>query len=302
MRIIIFGAGDYGRRYFKYVRKYQKENSIVAIMDNKAVGTIEHYVFQKAETLHMLQYDKIMITNSRKTDIEEIKLQLSILGVPAYKIMVLMEEDSLLQDIYLKINQYEEDVHPRVCWLRGFAQFVLEQKLEGNVAECGVFRGEFAYYINKYFPEKKLYLFDSFEGFGKSDIEIERKHGKEGFLEGKYNHVGMFSDTSEQLVLNKVPHPERCILKKGFFPETAKDVQDKFCFVMLDMDLYQPMLAGLHFFYDKMVSGGVILLHDYFERKLPGVKEAVEKFEMEKQQKLCKITIGDFCSLAVVKP
>lgn len=68
-----------------------------------------------------------------------------------------------------------------------------------------------------------------------------------------------------------------------------------------ELDLYQPMLAGLQFFYDKMVSGGVILLHDYFSKELPGVKEAVEKFEQETNRKLCKVTIGDFCSLAVIK-
>lgn len=301
MRIVIFGAGDYGRRYYKYVKNYQKENSIVAIIDNKAVGAMENYLFQKAPILCQLEYDKVVITNSRKAEIEEIKHQLFTLGVSEEKIMVLMDEEVLLKNIYLKINQYEEEVHPRVRWLKDFAQFASEQELAGNVAECGVFRGEFAFYINKFFPEKRLYLFDSFEGFGKSDIEIERKLKNEYFLGGQYNHVGMFSETSEELVLNKVPHPEQCIVRKGFFPKTAEGVEDKFCFVMLDMDLYQPMLAGLQFFYDKMVSGGVILLHDYFVKDLPGVKEAVENFEKETKQKLCKVTIGDFCSLAVIK-
>ena len=96
-------------------------------------------------------------------------------------------------------------------------------------------------------------------------------------------------------------HPEQCIIKKGYFPETAIGVEDKFVFVMLDMDLYQPMLAGLEFFYDKMVPGGVMLLHDYFHEELPGVKCAVEEYERRVGEKLCKIPIGDGCSIAVVK-
>ena len=68
------------------------------------------------------------------------------------------------------------------------------------------------------------------------------------------------------------------------------------------MDLYQPMLAGLRFFYSKMYPGGVILMHDYFHPELPGVKQAVEEFEKETQITLCKVPIGDFCSIAVIVP
>ena len=37
----------------------------------------------------------------------------------------------------------------------------------------GVFRGEFASKINKCFPNSKLYLFDTFEGFDERDVKIE---------------------------------------------------------------------------------------------------------------------------------
>src|SRR6188508_837716 len=35
--------------------------------------------------------------------------------------------------------------------------------VKGNVAELGVYKGEFAKRINQLFPDKKLYLFDTFE-------------------------------------------------------------------------------------------------------------------------------------------
>src|ERR1041385_1300392 len=37
--------------------------------------------------------------------------------------------------------------------------------LQGDVAEVGVYKGEFAKRLNQLFPAKKLYLFDTFEGF-----------------------------------------------------------------------------------------------------------------------------------------
>jgi hypothetical protein len=46
----------------------------------------------------------------------------------------------------------------------------------------------------------------------------------------------------------------------------------------------------------------VILLHDYSHPQLPGVKRAVADFEKELGHAVPKIPIGDFCSLAIVKP
>lgn len=42
------------------------------------------------------------------------------------------------------------------------------------MAELGVYKGKFAVEINKLFPYKKLYLFDTFEGFFSQDIDIEK--------------------------------------------------------------------------------------------------------------------------------
>src|SRR6476659_3538818 len=60
-------------------------------------------------------------------------------------------------------------------------------QLPGHVAELGVYKGKFARYINEYFPGRKLYLFDTFEGFDERDIAKEQHHnyssGKQNFSE-----------------------------------------------------------------------------------------------------------------------
>jgi O-methyltransferase len=55
-----------------------------------------------------------------------------------------------------------------------------------------------------------------------------------------------------------------CEFHERYFPDSANAVNDEFGFVNLDMDLYQPMLAELKFFLHRMISGGGVLLHDYF--------------------------------------
>ncbi len=73
------------------------------------------------------------------------------------------------------------------------------------------------------------------------------------------------------------------------------------CFVNLDMDLYTPILSGLRFFWNKMVPGGGIMIHDYFHSELPGVKKALHDFEAELGQTLAKTPIGDGCSIFIIK-
>lgn len=305
MKIFVFGAGANGKACQAYIERH-KVDEFAGFLDNdvnkRAIKDAEgkELPLYRPEEITELQYDQIWISNSRRSQVLEIEEQLRKLRVPKDKVFVLLDDQETLANVLSNYNQYDELTDNRVVWLRNFADYAKEKKLEGNVAECGVYVGEFSYFINKYFPDKTLYLFDTFEGFSERDLRVERSHNSEAFLKSMYNDQSLFAGANEQIVLRRMPHPEKCVLKKGFFPETAVDVCDQFCFVNLDMDLYQPMLAGLRFFYGKMSAGGVILLHDYFHPELPGVKQAVSEFEKERGIKLRKVPIGDFCSIAIL--
>ena len=163
----------------------------------------------------------------------------------------------------------------RLATLELISSEIGKKNLKGNVAELGVYKGKFARYINSYFKEKKLYLFDTFEGFDERDITTEKK---EGFSSGSQN----FADTSVESVLSLMPYPNNCIPVKGFFPESAVNIKDEFVFVSLDADLYEPIYEGLKFFYPLLVSGGYIFVHDFNNDNYPGARKAVEKFCAEK--------------------
>ncbi len=76
-----------------------------------------------------------------------------------------------------------------------------------------------------------------------------------------------------------MPHKEKCIVREGFFPETAIGLEDKkFCLISLDCDLYQPIYDGLNFFYPRLVKGGYILIHDYNFAMYKDCKTAVTRF------------------------
>ncbi|MEO8720801.1 MAG: TylF/MycF/NovP-related O-methyltransferase [Ginsengibacter sp.] len=178
----------------------------------------------------------------------------------------------------------------RLATLELVSTEIYKKELSGNVAEVGVYKGKFAKYINQYFSSKKLYLFDTFEGFNEKDKEAEKEVGLKEATQD-------FSNTSVDAVLKAMPFPDQCIIRKGFFPATTAGMDDSFCFVSLDTDLYQPIYEGLNYFYPRMVKGGYIFVHDVNNDSYKGAAKAVEQFSVE--QDISFVPIPDSCGSVI---
>ena len=176
--------------------------------------------------------------------------------------------------------KYDKKIYSPKESIRLIASEIREQNLEGEGAELGVYKGKFAAEINRLFPNKRLYLFDTFEGFRYEDVQIEAQNGYSKAKEGD------FSDTNIELVKNRLPYEERAVFIKGYFPESVREDLPSFCFVSLDTDLYKPTYEGLRVFYPKLVKGGAIIIHDYNSSQFPGVKKAVKEFCKENEVSL----------------
>jgi O-methyltransferase len=167
------------------------------------------------------------------------------------------------------------------------------RKINGSTAELGVYRGDFAKNINITFPDRKLYLFDTFEGFAERDIKTE-KNG--GYSRSK---TGYFSSTSVELVLRKMKYRENCVIKKGCFPDTVLDVDERFVFVSIDCDLFEPILSGLEYFYPRLEKGGYIFVHEYNYSRFSGARDAVNKY-IEKREDICYFPLSDHNGTMVI--
>ena len=166
----------------------------------------------------------------------------------------------------------------RASSLELIAREINERQIPGAVAEIGVFRGEFARLINLAFPERPLYLFDTFDGFPDADMktDVEKCFTKPN------GHA--FSDTSIHLVMSRMKFRDNCIIKRGVFPESAQGcTEERFAFVSIDADLYNPIYEGLKFFYPRLSTGGYIFVHDYNNSQYRGAKQAVRTFCTEER-------------------
>ena len=273
-KVICFGAGGGGERLFESINE---RYSIIAFTDNdisKWGGEVRNIPILPVEEALGQTYDLIVLTSEPGKD--TIIKQLMSLGI---------RED------VIDTSFVDFPIDARRVFLKRLA--LMQQDIDPNaaVAEAGVFAGDFAKYINEYYPKRICHLFDTFSGFDKRDIDKE--DGRSIAKEGDY------SITSEQLVFDKMPCKDKVVIHKGYFPDTALNIKDKFCFVNLDLDLYDPTYKGLCFFSEKMVHGGVILIHDYFAENFKGPYEAVNRFCEENKGNYGTYPIGDGISVMV---
>ena len=165
----------------------------------------------------------------------------------------------------------------RAATMRLLAEQIHEENIPGDVAELGVFRGDFAALINAAFPDRTLHLFDTFEGFSEEDVAIERD------MALSRAKAGDFANTSVALVREKLPYPDQAEFYKGYFPSTFGPCEGKtFAFVSIDADLYAPTAAALPLFWDRLSNGGVLLVHDVNSTQFTGAGKAVREFCKER--------------------
>lgn len=162
----------------------------------------------------------------------------------------------------------------------------LVETVPGDTAECGAFEGAGSYLIchanaaNSNF-NRVHHVFDSFEGLSTPAA-----------VDGAYWHKGDMS-RGEDIVRKNLTEFSAYELHKGWIPERFVDVKEKhFAFVHIDVDLYQPTLDSMSFFYERMNPGGIIVCDDYGFTTCPGATRAVNETLRDKPEKMIALPDG----------
>jgi hypothetical protein len=168
---------------------------------------------------------------------------------------------------------------------------ILSENVVGDIAELGVYRGNsaavLAHYARMY--RRRVYLFDTFEGFDDRDLA--------GFERGGSVR---FADTSLDQVRDLVGD-EDVTFVQGRFPDSIPSelYASRFCVVHIDCDLYGPAKAGLEFFYPRLSPGGLVIVHDYANPFWKGIKRAVDEYCRKIQAR--PVVFGDKSGTAMIR-
>ena len=177
--------------------------------------------------------------------------------------------------------------------LINLALIALKKEVVADFAEAGCWKGHSSYFlsklINDYNLKKnkniKLFIFDSFEGL--SEINEKDKNVKK-LDKNLIKKIKTQFVSNDQFVKNEVLKDFKFVeIFKGWIPEKFIKVKDKkFSFVHIDVDLYEPTLQSLEFFFPRLIEGGIIVCDDYNSFGFDGAKKAWDEFFNKKKVKI----------------
>ena len=155
---------------------------------------------------------------------------------------------------------------------------ILVNQVMGDLVELGVYKGFTAKLIHFYVPERKLFLFDTYGGFDKDDVNAER-------IRTGHSIKSHFKSAGAGDVISYIkPKNDNIVPVEGVFPASIPEnfSGKKFSFIHIDMDLFEPTLAALDYFYPKISKGGYLIIHDY--NTWSGAHDAVDQFFRDKAE------------------
>ncbi len=204
-------------------------------------------------------------------------------------------------NLYYEGLKKSENMHTDHLWkqsrhldLLSLVEIVLKKGIEGHFAEAGCWKGHSSYMISKLISEnlekydqKKIefHIFDSFEGL--SEIKDEDTNVKK-LEKNRIDHIRKQFISDEKFLKEKVLKNFDFIkIHKGWIPEKFDKVKnEKFSFVHIDVDLYEPTKQSLEFFFPRLVNGGIIICDDYNQFEFDGAKKAWDNFFLKNKVSL----------------
>lgn len=164
--------------------------------------------------------------------------------------------------------------------------------IEGDFVELGCYKGDTSLMLAEVLQglDKKLWIYDSFEGLPEKSAKDESAAGVD-FRRGEL--AVSKREVKARFLRAGLTVPK---IKKAWFSELKdEDLPEEIAFAFLDGDLYESIKDSLKLVEDKMVAGGVIMVHDYTNEALPGVARAVDEWVKVKNLEIIR-----YESLAII--
>jgi O-methyltransferase len=182
----------------------------------------------------------------------------------------------------------------RIVGLMDAVQYVVENRIEGSIVECGVWRGGSVVVAALTLLElgdtsRDIYLYDTFEGMS---APSDRDRLADGTLaadilgrterrdDGGIWAMSPLEGVKKQVLATGYP-AERLHFVQGKVEETVPGVApERIALLRLDTDWYESTRHELEHLYPRLCARGVLILDDYGHWQ--GARQAVDEFFRER--------------------
>lgn len=165
-------------------------------------------------------------------------------------------------------------------------------RIEGDFVECGVDTGMLSLAICDWLDfnriDKDFWLFDTFCGIPEAQMTEVEKNGI-----GGWHNRNSYQECYAQAVANFTPFP-RCRLVRGEVPESlaAFPSERRVAYLSIDMNIVQPEIAAITFFWERLAPGAIVLLDDYAWATHRAQKVAFDAFAAARQAMILTLPTG----------
>lgn len=170
--------------------------------------------------------------------------------------------------------------------LRQCVSRVIEDDIPGDLAETGVWRGGACIMMRGVLKaygvtNRKVWVADSFAGLPKPKTEYKADKADE------HHNYDALAVSQEQVAANFSRYgllDEQICFLKGWFRDTLPKAKiDSLAVLRLDGDMYESTLDAMEALYDKVASGGFVIVDDYV--MIQACREAVHDYLGKKNEK-----------------
>ncbi|QTN32005.1 class I SAM-dependent methyltransferase [Akkermansiaceae bacterium] len=196
----------------------------------------------------------------------------------------------LQREVLGKVEPFTMTTPERIAVLVDAIQHIEARRIEGDIVECGVWRGGSAMamaetLIKRGSTERHLWLYDTFEGMSEP---TEADTSYDGELAARQlarteksdaRSVWCISPLDEvRANMASTSYPaERITLVKGKVEDTIpQTVPDRIALLRLDTDWYESTKHELEHLYPRLVPGGILIIDDYGFWQ--GARKAVDEY------------------------
>ena len=188
-------------------------------------------------------------------------------------------------------SKYSMTSLPRLWTLIQAIKEIHFRNLEGDIVECGVWKGGnlilSQLMIEKYKLNKKVYGYDTFSGMSQPcDMDVQRITGESAGDEWKKTNKANYNswcysglEEVQTNIKNNVENYDNIRLVQGKVEETLKDGKNlpkTISLLRLDTDWYESTKMELQVLYPRLVKGGVLIIDDY--GMWDGCRRAVDEY------------------------
>jgi O-methyltransferase len=208
-------------------------------------------------------------------------------------------KDQDFWQIHDRVKNYTMTSIENQYMLYNSVRYIIKNNIQGSFVECGVWRGGSALLIaltleNLNIFDRKIYLFDTFEGMSEptdNDLDLQgtkaESHLKENVKDNE-NHYWCYAtidDVKETMSKSKISK-DNFIYIKGKVEETipTKFSMEEIALLRLDTDWYESTKHEMIHLYPKLEKNGILIIDDYGHWE--GSRKAVDEYINDNKLKL----------------